>query len=146
MSALTDAGAVAIARMALVFTVAWAAGENEYVSTFALTVGDSDADLVLSAPMLSCELLRPAVLPLRITNVPRRRRVVRLCFGSGEIQPMMKSRDVAFGDGEEVAVVEFGFIPLAPGEHRLNVWAEEGAARIVPMLPLYLSVQKPAGA
>jgi hypothetical protein len=143
IQAITDVGAALIAKMPLVFTISWTASTNEYLSKFFLTVGDKDADLVISAPIVSCELLKPSILPLRITNVGKLKRVVKLCFGSGEIQPMMKSREVAFEEGEEGTVIEFGFIPLAVGEHKLSVWAREGDRKIVPLLPLCLSVQKP---
>jgi hypothetical protein len=143
VKAIADAGAVTIAKMRIEFTIGWIAEENEYLSRFDVTVGDSAAELVISAPIMACELLKPCILPLRITNVGKKKRTLKLCFGSGEIQPMMKSREVAFEEGEDGTVVEFGFIPLAVGEHRLDVWANEGEQKIVPMLPLCLSVQKP---
>jgi hypothetical protein len=110
---------------------------------FTVSTVDQETDLVISAPMISCELLKPSVLPIHITNIGKKKRLLRLCFGCGEIQPMMKSRDVTFGEGDERSVVEFGFIPLAVGEHQLQIWAKEGDERIVPMCPLCLSVQKP---
>jgi hypothetical protein len=106
----------------------------------ALTGGNREADLVISAPLMLCKLLKPSVLLLRIT----RKRAVKICFGNSEIQPMMKSRKVAFESGEEGIVIEFGFIPLAVGEHQLQMWAKEGEKRITPMFPLCLSVQKPS--
>lgn len=140
---LSDIGAMKIAKIPLVFRVTWKAGEKEITSSFPLNVGEETADLVISAPMIKCELLKPSVMPLRITNMRKGVRKALLCFGSGRIQPMMKNCEIVFEDGEEAKSIEFGFIPLSVGEHQLKIWAEEDGKTVEPMFPICISVHKP---
>lgn len=140
---LSDRGAMKIAKIPLVFMVSWKAGEKEITSSFPLKVGEETADLVISAPMIKCELLKPSVMPLRVTNMRKGVRKVLLCFGSGRIQPMMKNCEVVFEEGEEAKSIEFGFIPLSVGEHQLKIWAEEDGRTVAPMFPICISVHKP---
>jgi hypothetical protein len=141
---ISDLGAIRIARLPLSFAISWAAEKNDYVSMFAVSLFEEDADLIISTPMTRCELMKQSVLPLRITNMCDRSRTIKLCFGSGAVQPMMKDRELIFEPGDEGKVVEFGFVPLAVGEHNLNIWGEEKGRKIFPMFPICLSVQKPS--
>lgn len=156
---LSDDGAIRVAKMPLTFTISWTAPivtevkeskyQIDYVSTFPFNVGCQQADLVISAPMIKCELLKPSSIPLRITNMPStgsnssQPRTVDICFGSGKIQPMTKRQEIQFSGGYETKSIEFGFIPLCVGEHKLKIWAEIGKDIIYPMFPIFLSVDNP---
>lgn len=150
---LSDDGAVRIAKMPLTFTLAWIApsivpiegNQMQYIANFSFNAGYQQADLVISAPMTKCELLKPSSIPLRITSMPSTTepRTVDICFDSGKIQPMTKSQQIHFKGGYEAKTIEFGFIPLCIGEHKLKIWAKSGDDIIYPMLPICLSVEKP---
>ncbi|OHT16319.1 hypothetical protein TRFO_41891 [Tritrichomonas foetus] len=140
---LSDEGAIRVSKMPLSFSISWKASEIEYVATFPFNVGKQKSDLVISAPMVKCELLKPSSIPLRITNMKNEPRKVDLCFGSGKIQPMTKRQEIDFQGGFEAKSIEFGFIPLCIGEHKLKIWAEDGEDSIYPMFPICLSVEKP---
>jgi hypothetical protein len=139
---LSDEGAMRLGNLSLIFRMGWSADGKEYSSLFLLQVGEEPADFVISAPMIECELLRSSVMPIRVTNMNGKSRKVKLCFGSGKVESLMNSCELDFKEGEQTKSVEFEFIPLCAGEHQLKIWGEDGDKKIVPLLPICLSVHK----
>lgn len=143
---LSNEGAIRLAEMPLILSLEWKAPLNDgeflqYLSTFPFKVGNDKSDLVISAPLINAELLKPSLMPLRITNMRDDSRKIKICFGTGKIQPMSKSYLIEF-EPNESKTIDFGFIPLCAGEHKIKLWVDEDEKIIKPMFPICLSVKK----
>ena len=138
-----NVGGSALSYLPLMLQLLWKVNDNCYTSVFSFSTGRTKSDLVIVAPSAKVELLKSAKMPITVSNVKGKLpRDVTLHFGCGNIQPMTKSTTIHLTEGDEVKVIDFGFIPLVSGQHLIDISAEVEGQILKPIFPIYVDVYK----
>ncbi|KAH0785971.1 hypothetical protein GPJ56_010105 [Histomonas meleagridis] len=139
---LNDFGTQHINQLYLVFSLAFSIENKEYTLHYPINCLGKASDLLINAPMMKYKLMKPSSLQLRVTNLSDNVRNIKICFGTGNIQPVTKQCEMLLEKDEKTKIVDFKFIPLRVGYHLLDIWVEENEKKRKPLFPIYLSVEE----